>query len=187
MNGILCVWVGKLTGQSRKACRMGDADPSQECPFCGRLSRRRDSRQSLPRHHEAGGRIHRRDRIVHLDVEPPHLHRNHPYWMGAIVAHRLRCSRKLARQVSCRPQMLVASDGLQWWTSFIASATLFSAVRLTFEPWHPRWPDYRDVHGSRATSFLSGTQGRLLDYFQARRPRLVNLTSRSRNRSCRSI
>jgi hypothetical protein len=77
-----------------------------------------------------------------LGKTPPHSHRGHPYWVGAVIAHRLAVNRKLARKI--RPHEIYREYGRGVHVVQRLRDAVFGrppAVR----PWHPRWPDYKTI------------------------------------------
>ena len=95
---------------------------------------------------------------LHLDVVPPHLHRDHPYWVGAFIAHRIAISRKLARGIM--PAQIYREYGRKVNIIHRLRDAVFGRspdVRL----WHPRWADFA-IMKRELRNLLSGTKGRLL-------------------------
>ncbi len=86
----------------------------------------------------------------------PQPHRDHPYWLGAIAAHRWAIKR-IRHEPGAAPQS---------WTNPGWSLTrIIQELRvLVFgrppyvHPWHPRWPDYRMLQ-DRLQKLLSATPG----------------------------
>ena len=94
----------------------------------------------------------------------PKPHRDHPYWRGAIAAHREATGMKLALDDWRRALGLPDADSGEGWASdWLVEKLRFALfgqpprVRL----WHPRWPDYRFVV-SWLSGFLSDHRTRLL-------------------------
>jgi hypothetical protein len=86
----------------------------------------------------------------------PQRHRNHPYWIGALFAHKLALSRmrgvpidRRVFPIEARPQEL---------TRRLRDVALGRAPNVPV--WHPRWPDYRQV-ARQLRRLLAGTRGRL--------------------------
>jgi hypothetical protein len=87
----------------------------------------------------------------------PHPHRDHRYWIGAIVAHRLSVSRKLGQHVKIS-QIYREYGHVPWKQRF--RDTLFGRPPDT-RPWHPRWPDFAVLKGE-LRKVLTGPNRRLL-------------------------
>jgi hypothetical protein len=88
----------------------------------------------------------------------PHSHRDHRYWIGAIVAHRLAVSRKLGQNLRID----------QIYREYGRNVHLKQRIRDAFfgrppdvRPWHPRWPDFA-VLKSELSKLLRGSRQRLL-------------------------
>ncbi|HEX4505176.1 MAG TPA: class I SAM-dependent methyltransferase, partial [Alphaproteobacteria bacterium] len=78
----------------------------------------------------------------------PKPHRNHPYWRGAMAAHREATGRKLTRDEWRRVMGIPDPTGTdQWLNRWVIDRIRFAVfgrpphVRV----WHPRWPDMRVV------------------------------------------
>jgi hypothetical protein len=73
----------------------------------------------------------------------PVSHRNHPYWRGAIAAHRLATGQELGKE-DCkalgRMRPLERSGILS--DAFKRYRTWLIGGPLDYRPWHPRWLDY---------------------------------------------
>jgi hypothetical protein len=86
----------------------------------------------------------------------PQPHRNHPYWIGALSAHKLAVSRIHGVPIDRRKLPVEA------WPQAIMHR--LREIALGRPPnvsvWHPRWPDYRQVTG-QLRRLLTGSQGRL--------------------------
>jgi hypothetical protein len=86
----------------------------------------------------------------------PKPHRNHPYWIGAITAHKLAISEIRGSSVDARALPLGRrSEG---YMRRLRNMVLGRAPNV--RPWHPRWPDYRQV-ARQLRRLLAGTRGRL--------------------------
>jgi hypothetical protein len=90
----------------------------------------------------------------------PQPHRDHPYWLGAIAAHRwsLKRMRPDGAGLASQPP---ASPG---WSveRVIQELRILVFGRPPYvHPWHPRWPDYR-VLQDRLQKLLSGSPGRAM-------------------------
>ena len=73
----------------------------------------------------------------------PQPHRDHPYWLGAIAAHRAATGQKLSPQEWAF--VLGGSDDHRGtFARFLwhARRVLYGSVP-SVRPWHPRWPDFR--------------------------------------------
>jgi hypothetical protein len=95
---------------------------------------------------------------LRLDVVAPHLHRDHPYWVGAFIAHRIAISRKLARGIA--PAQIYREYGRKVNIIHRLRDAVFGRspdVRL----WHPRWADFA-IMKRELRNLLNGTKGRLL-------------------------
>jgi hypothetical protein len=86
----------------------------------------------------------------------PQPHRNHPYWIGALSAHKLAVSRisgvpidRRTLPIEARPQAIMHR---------LRDIALGRPPNVPV--WHPRWPDYRQVT-QQLRRLLAGTQGRL--------------------------
>jgi hypothetical protein len=86
----------------------------------------------------------------------PQPHRNHPYWIGALSAHKLAVSRIHGVPIDRRKLPIEA------WPQAIMHRLRDIALGRppNVSVWHPRWPDYRQVTG-QLRRLLAGTQGRL--------------------------
>jgi hypothetical protein len=80
---------------------------------------------------------------VERSLPRPQPHRNHPYWLGAMVAHEWSVTQ---REKSAMP--LTAADLLEFRTTGL-TRWLYQIRNFVYgrppnvRPWHPRWPDYR--------------------------------------------
>ena len=77
----------------------------------------------------------------------PQPHRGHPYWLGAIAAHRLAVSRR-REATQAEPDADASPDGPIGYSL----AALIAQLRILVfgrppdvRAWHPRWPDYRGI------------------------------------------
>ena len=77
----------------------------------------------------------------------PQPHRGHPYWLGAIAAHRLAVSRR-REATQAAPDADASPDGPIGYSL----AALIAQLRILVfgrppdvRAWHPRWPDYRGI------------------------------------------
>jgi len=86
----------------------------------------------------------------------PQPHRNHPYWIGALSAHKLTVSR--IRGVPVDRRTLPAGARAQVLMYQLRNIALGRPPKVPV--WHPRWPDYRQV-ARHVRRLLAGTQGRL--------------------------
>jgi hypothetical protein len=80
---------------------------------------------------------------------------NHPYWIGAIVGHRLTLSQKEGREAS--PSSIYREYGLRLNFTQRLRDVLFGRPP-NVRPWHPRWPDYQLIR--RETRKLLGSRDR---------------------------
>jgi hypothetical protein len=74
----------------------------------------------------------------------PQPHRDHPYWLGAIAAHRWALKRTTRDGAGTAESDLVGTH-VGW-----SLVRLIQELRIlvfgrppNVQPWHPRWPDYR--------------------------------------------
>jgi hypothetical protein len=77
-----------------------------------------------------------------LGKSPPHSHRSHPYWVGAVIAHRLVVNRKQGGKI--KPSEIYREYGRGVHVVQRLRDAVFGrppAVR----PWHPRWADYHNI------------------------------------------
>ncbi len=89
-------------------------------------------------------------------LPPPQPHRDHPYWLGAIAAHRYAVSRKKGLVALARdPGVSRYYDLIFRWRNLVFGRP------PTVRPWHPRWPDYRMIE-NLVRSRLDGSKSRLL-------------------------
>jgi hypothetical protein len=106
------------------------------------------------------------DRFIELISKrlrgPPQPHRDHPYWLGAIAAHRWALKRIR------RDTPMEARPDLYWMHLGWSLPQLIQELRvLVFgrppyvRRWHPRWPDYRMLLDTLQT-LLSPGAGTLL-------------------------
>ncbi len=82
----------------------------------------------------------------------PQPHRDHPYWIGAIAAHRWAVSRRKGAPI---PESARRFDILFRCRDFIFGRP--PHVR----PWHPRWPDYQTIV-QLARRYFEHSKGQLL-------------------------
>ena len=86
----------------------------------------------------------------------PQPHRNHPYWIGALSAHKLALNRTRGVPIDCRTLPVVV-----WPQALLRRLQDIALGRPPNVPvWHPRWPDYRQVT-QQLRRLLAGTRGRL--------------------------
>jgi hypothetical protein len=73
----------------------------------------------------------------------PQPHRDHPYWLGAIAAHRAATGQKLSPQ-EWAFVLGGSDDPRRALSQFLwhARRVLYGSVP-SVRPWHPRWPDFR--------------------------------------------
>ena len=92
----------------------------------------------------------------------PQPHRDHPYWLGAIAAHRLgaRAPRGEAAQPAPGADADASPDGPIGYSL----AALIAQLRILVfgrppdvRAWHPRWPDYRGIIDGAARPAGEGT------------------------------
>jgi len=98
---------------------------------------------------ESEAYIHAIDR----SLPPPIPHRNHPYWLGAIAAHRWAVSQ---RQNRGEPKNFLEAPetGLKGFNGWLFRCRNFIFGRPPHvRPWHPRWPDYRMFKNIARRSF----------------------------------
>ncbi len=80
----------------------------------------------------------------------PQPYRNHPYWIGAMTAHRWAIRKRKGRIDDSFDQIvqLGNSDWRGRITRFVHNARFWVFGRAPqVLPWHPRWPDYRVLQG----------------------------------------
>jgi hypothetical protein len=86
----------------------------------------------------------------------PQPHRNHPYWIGALSAHKLALSRIRGVPIDRRTLPIEA-----WPQAIMHRLRDIALGRPPNVPvWHPRWPDYRQV-ARQLRRLSAGTQGRM--------------------------
>ena len=94
--------------------------------------------------------------IEHL-LPPPQPHRDHPYWLGAIAAHRYAVSRKKGLAPPARdPGVSRYYDLIFRWRNMVFGRP------PTVRPWHPRWPDYRMIENLVRSRLPGSSKSRLL-------------------------
>jgi hypothetical protein len=97
----------------------------------------------------------------------PQPHRDHPYWLGAIAAHRFAVARLRDARRDEAPGAEAGHDGPIGYSL----ATLIQKLRILafgrppdVRAWHPRWPDYRVIvaglDGVLAQHGNDGTRGK---------------------------
>ena len=105
---------------------------------------------------EAEAFIKQVDRFMTLRPQP---HRGHPYWIGAIAAHRWAANQIHGADASAallfRPSLARVENLL------LRTRDLVFGRPPIVLPWHPRWPDYRSL-ASKLRSLLSGAENRSL-------------------------
>ncbi len=92
----------------------------------------------------------------------PQPHRNHPYWLGAIAAHRWAVKR--LNQDRSRAAVLAKFETHEGWSlpRIIGLLKILIFGRPPYvHPWHPRWPDFRMLL-NRLQTLLSAKAGTLL-------------------------
>lgn len=76
----------------------------------------------------------------------PKPYRNHPYWIGAMAAHRWAI-KKRNQNLDDSVEELVHVEGSGWrdrFSVFVHTCRFWVFGRAPHVlPWHPRWPDYR--------------------------------------------
>lgn len=91
---------------------------------------------------------------IERSLPPPQPHRDHPYWLGAISAHRWAVSRMKGEPEPPR------NSTIPRFHDWVYSLRAFIFGRQPYvRPWHPRWPDYQMI-GNLARRHCKG--GRLL-------------------------
>jgi hypothetical protein len=86
----------------------------------------------------------------------PQPHRNHPYWIGALSAHKLTVSRIHGVPIDRHTIPVEA-----WPRALMYRLRHIALGRPPNVPmWHPHWPDYRQAL-RQLRRLLPGTQGRL--------------------------
>ena len=102
---------------------------------------------------------------VSRELSPkPQPHRNHPYWIGAMAAHRWAI-RKRKDDIDDSLDDLVRAGGDNWrgrLTTLIHNCRFWAFGRAPHVlPWHPRWPDYRILQGTMRR-LLGGPRSHIL-------------------------
>jgi len=94
----------------------------------------------------------------------PKPHRNHPYWRGAIAAHREATGQKLTGEEWRRVMGIPDPSGTDhWFNRWVIDRIRFALfgrpphVRV----WHPRWPDLKTVM-AQIGDFLTDPSQRML-------------------------
>jgi hypothetical protein len=88
----------------------------------------------------------------------PQPHRDHPYWIDAINAHRWALAQKENQKVDPSGFLMVYN----WHSRFVRRCLDILFGRAPFvRPWHPRWPDYRSLRG-QINRLFSGPSRKLL-------------------------
>jgi len=82
----------------------------------------------------------------------PQPHRGHPYWLGAIAAHRFAVARLRDARRDEAPRVGAEADAGHDGPIGYSLATLIAKLRILafgrapdVRAWHPRWPDYRVI------------------------------------------
>ena len=136
-------------------------DPSQKCPFCGRLPCRQICRRSWTRSSQSSAPTSTRS-----NVRYPNLRRiviiptgwgRWPPMNGPSRNGRTLLGPTATDMLQSR------ATGFNWW--LYRSATLSSGVPPFVRSWHPRWPDYR-MFMDLAQRYFSGNDRVIADYFQ---------------------
>jgi hypothetical protein len=159
-------------GHERSLLRMGAVDPARLALTLSEWTtarHRENARSTLTFHAEdipeaATAVTAEADRFVALVAarlsHTPQPHRGHPYWLGAIAAHRWALKR-----LQRNPRAAIAAAGAH--SAWSVSRLIWELRVLIFgqppfvRPWHPRWPDYR-VLVEELKSMLSAAPGTLL-------------------------
>ncbi len=74
--------------------------------------------------------------------------RDHPYWIGAIAAHRRGLAR-VRKAKAGKPSVKTSEDteAITYHSMLYALREFFLGRPSAVRPWHPRWPDYRMLQG----------------------------------------
>ena len=98
---------------------------------------------------------------VERSLLPPQPHRNHPYWLGAMAAHKWSVAQRerAAMPLTAADLLELQATGLTWWLYQIRNFIFGRPPRV--RPWHPRWPDYR-MFLKLARQHFAGKKGKLL-------------------------
>ena len=82
----------------------------------------------------------------------PQPHRDHPYWLGAIAAHRLAVARRRDSRLRDTAPTAPDADAGPGGPIGVSLAALIAQLRILVfgrppdvRAWHPRWPDYRGI------------------------------------------
>jgi hypothetical protein len=161
-------------GHERNFLRMGPFDPEQLAEVLSEwtTARHRENVRSTLVFHGGDAPatlpkvVDQADRFIETvtaKLNPvPQPHRDHPYWLGAIAAHRWALNR-LGRVPGTTASSSSAAVQPAWSLTRLVREC---RVRLfgrppDLRPWHPRWPDYRTLW-ARLQAVLSGKSGTLL-------------------------
>jgi hypothetical protein len=94
---------------------------------------------------------------IRLGRMPVHSHRNHRYWIGAIVSHRLSASLKLGQNIKIG--QIYRESGKVNWRVRLRDGLLGRPPDT--RPWNPRWPDFAVLKTELGKAF-TGSGRRLL-------------------------
>lgn len=100
---------------------------------------------------------------IEASLPPPQPYRDHPYWVGAIAAHR----REVWKQRQKANPLYVPAEpapvqAYKYHDFLFRLRDIFFGRPTHERPWHPRWPDYQMI-GKLAGRYLGQkAEGRLL-------------------------
>ena len=114
---------------------------------------------------------------IERSLPPPQRHRNHPYWLGAISAHRWAVARMKGEP---RPPRNSTVPRFHDWV-YGLRAVIFGRQPYV-RRWHPRWPDFKMI---RTITQRHCNSGRLL--FISHEPDTFSGWLKSSSRSVNSI
>jgi hypothetical protein len=78
-------------------------------------------------------------------LPPPQPHRDHPYWLGAIAAHRWAVARRKSQRNPLRVFDAPSGNAGRFYDFLFRCRDFVFGRPPHVWPWHPRWSDYRMI------------------------------------------
>ncbi len=99
---------------------------------------------------------------VEAGLPGPQPFRDHPYWIGAIAAHRREVWRRQQKSNLLQSPKEEVTKPAFYHDFLFAVRDLIFGWPAKVWPWHPRWPDYQMVHGLADRYLCKEAGGRTL-------------------------